>query len=660
MKTASGYTDNSLEMTPKKRILIVEDQFIEAHDLQLILEKANYEVTGIVRSVDQALEQIEFEKPDLVFLDIMLRGTGNGIDLAHILKEKHIAFIFVSANSSKKILDQAKTTEPYGFIVKPFRDQDVLTTLEIAFYRKQYSLESQLKQQLLMQHEIIEIIDSKLKWEEALLLLGKKIQTFIPFDYLEVGFANSTYYDNLGIMRKNQDDYQIINAARLSKIADISIVELNETYQKSKTDTAPIIYSEENLINSFQAAPIKSIIAHNFGIKSYLVFPVTVSSLQRFYFTFYSRNFNMYSDENLKLLSGLENSLIQFITKLYSGEIIKTTENNSQISSQKNTKSEKTVLNCEGIIGNSTHMMTVFNYIRKVAPSDTSVLVLGESGTGKEKIAQNIHALSPRKDQPLVIINCGAIPENLAESLLFGHEKGAFTGALDKRIGKFELADGGTIFLDEIGEMPLELQVKLLRVLQEREIERIGGKSPIKVDVRIIAATNKNLEEEVAAGRFRMDLYYRLHVFPIMVPPLRKRKDDISILAEHFINLYSGKMNRKVPALSENALQTILNYNWPGNIRELEHVIQRTLLLTDGNVIKDIELSMSSKIHPEQTAESFSIKTILENERDYILYILKKCNGKISGAGGAAEILDIHPSTLNSKIKKLEIKREIN
>lgn len=660
MKTASVYPDNSLETAPKKRILIVEDQFIEAHDLQLILEKANYDVTGIARSVEQALEQIETEKPDLVFLDIMLRGTGNGIDLAHILKEEHIAFIFVSANSSKKILDQAKTTEPYGFIVKPFREQDVLTTLEIAFYRKQYSLESQLKQQILLQNEINEIINSKIKWEEALLLLGKKIQTFIPFDYFEVGFANTTHYDNLGIMRKNRDDYQIISVDKLSKIADVSIKELNETYIKSKIDLEPIIYSEENLINNFQKAPIKSLIAHNFGIKSYLVFPVVIASIQRFYFTFYSRNFNMYSDENLKLLASLENSLVQFVTKLYSGEIIKSVENSAQANIQKNTKSEKTILNCEGIIGNSTHMMTVFNYIRKVAPSDTSVLVLGESGTGKEKIAQNIHVLSPRKDQPLVIINCGAIPENLAESLLFGHEKGAFTGALDKRIGKFELADGGTIFLDEIGEMPLELQVKLLRVLQEREIERIGGKSPIKVDVRIIAATNKNLEEEVAAGRFRMDLYYRLHVFPIIVPPLRKRKDDIPILAEHFINLYSERMNRKAPTLSENALQTILNYNWPGNIRELEHVIQRALLLTDGNTIKDIELSMSSKMHPEQTSESFSIKTILENERDYILYILKKCNGKISGAGGAAEILDIHPSTLNSKIKKLEIKREIS
>jgi formate hydrogenlyase transcriptional activator len=662
MKTAFGDVNNSSETAFKKRILIVEDQFIEAHDLQLILEKANYEVTGIARSVDQALEQIQIEKPDLVFVDIMLKGTRNGIDLAQILKENHIGFIYISANSSKPILDQAKTTQPYGFIVKPFRDQDVLTTLEIAFYRQEYSLESQLLQQLQLQNDITEVINLNLKWEESLLLLAKKMQTFISFDYLEVGFDNTSHYDNLGIMRKNIDDYQIISPEKFSKIADISVKELNETYKKSKTDLEPVIYSEENLINNFQAAPIKSLIAHNFGIKSYLVFPISIAAIQKFYITFYSRSFNVYSADNLKLLSNLENNFIQFINKMYSVEVLNADEKIKKETIYKNLNSEKEMIGFEGIIGNSTQMMTVFNYIRKVAPSDTSVLVLvlGESGTGKEKIAQSIHALSPRKDKPLVIINCGAIPENLAESLLFGHEKGAFTGALDKRIGKFELADGGTIFLDEIGEMPMELQVKLLRVLQEREIERIGGKSPMKIDVRIIAATNKNLEEEVAAGRFRMDLYYRLHVFPIMVPPLKKRKDDIPELASHFIKIYSEKMGRKSPALSENALQQIIDYNWPGNIRELEHVMQRAILLTDGNTIKEIEILASSKMHAENATESFSIKTILENERDYILYILKKCNGKISGIGGAAEILDIHPSTLNSKIKKLEIKRELN
>jgi DNA-binding NtrC family response regulator len=657
MKTVSEFPNNSSQPTLKKRILIVEDQFIEAHDLKLILEKANYEVIGISRSVDQALEQIQTEKPDLVFVDIMLKGSRNGIELAQILKENHIGFIYISANSSKSILDQAKITQPYGFIVKPFREQDVLTTLEIAFYRQEYSLESQLMQQFQLQNNIAEIIKSNLKWEDALLAFAKMVQTFISFDYLEVGFLNTAHYANLGVMRKNIDDYQIINPEKFSKIADISVKELDDTYKKSKIDLKPVVYSEESLINNFQVAPIKGLISHNFGIKSYLVFPLSIAAIQKFHFTFYSRNFNVYSPENINVLSNLENTFVQFITKMYPKTNADSDQKEAIIKKEK--PADKSI-GFEGIIGNSPQMLTVFDYIRKVAPSDTSVLVLGESGTGKEKIAQSIHALSPRKDKPLVIINCGAIPENLAESLLFGHEKGAFTGAMDKRIGKFELADGGTIFLDEIGEMPMELQVKLLRVLQEREIERIGGASPIKINVRIIAATNKNLEEEVAAGRFRMDLYYRLHVFPIIVPSLKKRKGDILELANHFIKIYSERMERKSPLLSDFALQQITNYNWPGNIRELEHVIQRAILLTDGNTIKEIEFSTSSKMHPEQANESFSIKTILENERDYILYILKKCNGKISGIGGAAEILDIHPSTLNSKIKKLEIKREMN
>ncbi|AWK04668.1 DNA-binding response regulator [Flavobacterium crocinum] len=658
MSTVSERSSQSDDNDFQKQILIVEDQFIEAHDLQLILEKANYKVIGIARSVDQALEVIQTQKPDLVFVDIMLKGSQTGIDLAHILKEKNIGFIFVSANSSKRILDQAKTTHPYGFIVKPFREQDILTTLEIAFYRQKYSLESQLMQQLDLKNEVTELINSNLKLEDALLSFAKIIQTFISFDYLEAGFVNAEQYSNLGIIRKNINQYQIINVEKLSQIAEISIRELNETYIKSQIDIKPIIYSEESLINNFQAAPIKGIISHNFGIKSYLVFPLSIAVSQRFCFTFYSRNFNVYSDENLKLLSNLENTFSQFISRFYLTEPIIRTEP-KEIPAKKE-KPENIKSGFEGIIGNSSQMVTVFNYIKKVAPSDTSVLILGENGTGKEKIAKSIHDLSPRKDKPLIIINCGAIPENLAESLLFGHEKGAFTGATEKRIGKFELANGGTIFLDEIGEMPLELQVKLLRVLQEREIERVGGLMPIKIDVRIIAATNKNLEEEVAAGRFRMDLYYRLHVFPIMVPSLKKRKEDIPELTDHFINIYSERMNRKAPVLSENALQQIMNYDWPGNIRELEHLIQRTILLTEGNTIKNIEFSPSSKIHAQQNTDSFSIKTIMENERDYILYILKKCNGKISGAGGAAEILDIHPSTLNSKIKKLEIKREIS
>jgi transcriptional regulator with GAF, ATPase, and Fis domain len=312
----------------------------------------------------------------------------------------------------------------------------------------------------------------------------------------------------------------------------------------------------------------------------------------------------------------------------------------------------------EGIIGKSHLLLNVFDHISQVAPSNTSVLILGESGTGKEKIANCIHNLSGRKGKPFVKVNCAALPATLIESELFGHEKGAFTGALDKRIGKFERADKGTIFLDEIGEMPVELQVKLLRVLQEREIERVGGRDTIKVDVRIIAATNKNLEKEVADGRFRLDLYYRLNVFPITLPALRDRREDIPALAYYFMNHYNHKAGKKISGISDTVLRKMMAYNWPGNIRELEHLIERSVLLAKGTVIEDILLPTVGKITEATVPEEAALKTIAENEKDYIISVLKKCNGRIWGPGAAAEILNINPSTLRSKMKKLGIKKE--
>ncbi|HEY0609161.1 MAG TPA: sigma-54 dependent transcriptional regulator, partial [Chitinophaga sp.] len=287
-------------------------------------------------------------------------------------------------------------------------------------------------------------------------------------------------------------------------------------------------------------------------------------------------------------------------------------------------------------------------------PFDTAVLLSGESGTGKERIANCIHRLSPRIGKPLVKVNCATLPATLIESELFGHEKGSFTGAVEKRTGKFEQANGGTIFLDEIGEMPVDLQVKLLRVLQEKEIEPIGGRSPVKVDVRVIAATNRNLEKEVAEGRFRLDLYYRLNVFPITLPSLRERMDDIPLLLEHFLNIYNRKAGKKISGVSDKVLKNMLAYSWPGNIRELEHLIERSVLLAKGSIIEDISLPTQLKHIPMQSQDP-PFKTIHENERDYIVSVLKKCNGKIWGTDGAAAVLNVPPSTLKSKMKKLGI-----
>lgn len=633
-----------------KKILIVEDQFIEAHDLQLILERAGYQVLGLMRSVAQALEFIEKETPDLVFLDIFLKGKETGIDLAKILKERHIGFIYLSANSSKSVLDEAKKTRPYGFIVKPFREQDVLINLDIACYRHRHSIETRLLREKNLEKNINEITFSSLKWEQALLEFGMALQTYIPFDFMDAGFTDE-FSNWIGLLRRNFESYETINIDRFSKICTRKKEELFELNSKSPKLEKAQIFQGDSFVKICQDSEIKRLLLHSFGIKAFIVIPLKIED-SIFNFSFYSRNFDNFKVEHLQLLVEHQSMLTKFVNNMY-------------IVDKKLDGRDKKVLNIakksqtdfESMIGNSKSMITVFDSIKKVAPFETSVLVLGESGTGKEKVAQSIHNLSNRKDKPLIIINCGAIPENLAESLLFGHEKGAFTGATDKRIGKFELADGGTIFLDEIGEMPIDLQVKLLRVLQEMEIERVGGRSPIKIDVRIIAATNRNLEEEVAAGRFRLDLYYRLYVFPIFVPTLRERIEDIPVLATHFITLFSEKTGIKAPLLSGSALQQLLSYEWPGNIRELEHVIERSILMSEDNMIKEIQLPFSKRNEQNEKPNEFSLKTIHDNERDYIIYILKRCKGKISGMGGAAEILNIPSSTLNSKIKKLGIQK---
>ncbi|MBO9200483.1 MULTISPECIES: sigma-54 interaction domain-containing protein [Niastella] len=314
------------------------------------------------------------------------------------------------------------------------------------------------------------------------------------------------------------------------------------------------------------------------------------------------------------------------------------------------------ILHFPDIIGNSREIRQTLHLVAKVAPTACTTLILGETGTGKELIAKAIHDNSPRRSKTMVKVNCAALPANLIESELFGHERGSFTGAFERRIGKFELAHNGTLFLDEIGELPLELQVKLLRALQEKEIERIGGKGSTTVDTRIIAATNRDLEKEVAEGRFRADLYYRLNIFPINLPSLRNRRDDIPSLVHHFICKLTTRTGKEITTISKYALKQLMNYSWPGNIRELEHVIERSMLLAEDKLIHEIQLP-SNKEHGQRktTLMDFTLKTIEENERDHILNTLNYCKGRISGSHGAAEFLGVPPSTLSSKLKRLGI-----
>ena len=453
----------------KHKILIVEDQFIEANNLRLILDRAGYAVMPIAASFVEAMDMLDRHKPDLVLLDIYLDGTLTGVDFAKVLAARKVPFVYLSANSNRKIFLAAKATKPYGFLVKPFRQRDVLAALEVA----------------LELHSVIQ----------------------------KVG---------LRINEQHED----------------------KTLTESKDDS--------------------------------------------------------------------------------------------------------------NIITQSKSMQSVLEHIRLAGPSETTVLILGESGTGKELVASALHKSSKRNRKPLIVVNCGALPPNIIESELFGHEKGSFTGAFEKRIGKFEEADGGTIFLDEIGELPADLQVKFLRVIQQKEIQPVGGKAKT-VDVRIIAATNRHLDEDVATGRFRMDLYYRLNVFPVFIPPLRERKEDILLLANFFISKFADIERKIITGFSAEVIRQMENYEWPGNVRELENLMQRTVLLTKGPIVSEFYHK------PEvikTTSSDNKLKSITENERDYIIATLKSCNWKVYGPGGAAELLKINVSTLNSRMKKLGINKQ--
>jgi PAS domain S-box-containing protein len=316
----------------------------------------------------------------------------------------------------------------------------------------------------------------------------------------------------------------------------------------------------------------------------------------------------------------------------------------------------------EEIVGTSPALQTVLSRISKVAPSDSTVLITGETGTGKELVARAIHRRSRGSGRAFVSVNCAAIPRDLILSELFGHEKGAFTGAMQRRLGRFELADGGTIFLDEVGELSQDTQVALLRVLQEREFERVGGGQPIRVDVRVIGATNRDLKAAVASGTFRQDLFYRLNVFPIEVPPLRERKDDILMIVEYFAQRYATRAGKNIHSIGKKTLELLQSYNWPGNIRELQNVIERSVILSSGDVLSIDEMWLSKEASPPASRVKVSPLSQGEvearSEREIIEAALADTRGRVSGPSGAATKLRISPSTLANRIKALKINKK--
>jgi formate hydrogenlyase transcriptional activator len=311
-------------------------------------------------------------------------------------------------------------------------------------------------------------------------------------------------------------------------------------------------------------------------------------------------------------------------------------------------------LNFEEIVGESPELKRVLAEARTVAPSGSTVLILGETGTGKELIARAIHRMSKQKDSTFIKVNCASIPTGLLESELFGHEKGAFTGAVSKKIGRMELADKGTLFLDEVGDIPLELQPKLLRVLQDHEFERLGSNHTVRVDLRLIAATNRDLSKRITEGEFRSDLFYRLNVFPIHMPPLRARRNDVPLLVRHFVKKLSRRMDKRIDTIPSQTMEALVNWHWPGNIRELENVIERSVILSEGPVLH----SPLAEMQAEPSQASIADATLERAEREHIIRVLRECGGRVAGAKGAAVKLGLKRTTLQSKMGKLKIERK--
>jgi len=595
----------------KENILIVEDEFIVANDLRIMLQKAGFQVCGIAPSVTKAIDLINTKKPDWILLDIFLQGTKTGIDLAGQLGEMVIPFIYISANTNQAILEAAKATQPYGFLVKPFREKDLLVMLDIAMYRHEQSKKFNTQKIQGLPEQIEQIAAKADNREEKLKQVATILQSMIPFDCLNISRTEPlSDSEPAYLIRNSMNIFQVVTLNALLEEMDVS----QRDYKSWKP--API-EAKYQIYNNFDFRRLKmdslwlKALGDHYKYQSALIFDLSLDGYV-YKLTLLSSGLERYNKLHMDLLQKNEASLTIVIREILLKKDTELKQFRPVRSAHISAATSGSQRNFNGIVGDSPLLKAVFNKITIVAPDETSVLIMGESGTGKERIAHTIHKLSPRKNKPMITVNCAALPINLIESELFGHEKGAFTGATDKRTGKFEQADGSTIFLDEIGELPLEAQVKLLRVLQEKEIERLGGNYTKKVNVRIIAATNRNLEKEVAEGRFRLDLYYRLNVFPIELPPLRQRKEDIPVLADYFLSHFVKKTNKNVTGFSNEAMSVLTSYDWPGNVRELEHLIERSLLLTTGLIIEDIDIPKPSLTKSSEQKGGFRVKTMEE------------------------------------------------
>lgn len=528
--------------------------------------------------------------------------------------------------------------------------EDIATQLAIGVNNVlEYELLQQREREKALQLAVGSALVSIKERDKLHLAIASEINKVVPADFFGIRIISSTgiLEDFTNLLKTPGSGFTSITAAMKEHAPDLEKM-TSEAYGAWANT---MICSGPQLDEMVKKFKLTRFMYERYGIRSAMYVPLQIMQEKSAAMILSSKIPYAFSEHDLSTVKQLVPQISLAFENLIAFE--KIDKLRQQLEQEKTYLQDeiKTSYNFEEIIGKSTALEHVLTKVKQVAPTDATVLVEGETGTGKELIARAIHHLSPRNGRALVKVNCATLPAQLIESELFGHERGSFTGAVERRIGKFELANGGTIFLDEIGELPLELQPKLLRVLQEKEFERIGGKETIKLNVRVIAATNRNLQKEIATGKFRSDLYYRLNVFPVTIPPLRDRREDIPVLARYLVQKISKKVGKRISSIQDKSLVELIAYDWPGNIRELEHLLERAVILSNQKSLSVAGL-LNAREEPEKPV---GFKSLEEMERDYILSVLRKTGGRVSGTGGAAEILNIKRTTLEARMKKLRI-----
>jgi transcriptional regulator with GAF, ATPase, and Fis domain len=636
-------------------VFIVENEQADTRKLVAILEQAGHLVLGSNTIHSPIANYLNEVRPDIVLLHVAEGFSAATIKLATDLEEKHIPFILTASSYTPAIRQIVKKVNPHGFLIKPLSGSEVVAALEIAAYRSNMTRALQQRQEKWLETLLLNIMEAPGSQTDKLVSLVKAFASFVPFDYLVID-TDLQQRDPVAVhsyQRVGFNEYHTITGVQCTKECKVTVDEFFALRRfNGLIKTIEFLNGEEFLTIMRQTAYGEKVRkTHHF--RSRIWVPVYNNNKLDMGLAFYSMSPDCYNESHRAFMRNFQNVLSSVLLNIREGQ----RKNISTPISDQFMDAPTSLVNpkFEGIIGKSSKLVEALDQAIHVAPFDSSVLVLGETGVGKEGLVRVIHNHSERRNGPFIRINCAAIAPTLIESELFGHEKGSFTGATDQRIGKFEQANGGTLFLDEIAELSLEAQSKLLRVLQEREIDRIGGSETIKINVRVIAATNKDLLAEVAKGKFRMDLYYRINVFPITLPPLRERKDDIPELAAYFLKRFNPYHNAQ-STIAQSALKQLQSYSWPGNIRELEHLIERHVLTSKTGSIDHFDMPEALQLYEKPVITGADFKPMAQIDKEYILAVLHKCNGKVSGKNGAAALLKLPPTTLNSKMKKLGIK----